>query len=130
MKTWNLTSFEEMFPAAIKPTKELGSSLITHLRTISKRATLVAAQAMFLQECKDASGAPVPLSFGHASKIAKELLAAEAASKPAKGGSKDIVEETPTTATMSKSRSRTTEPVKKSVGTPNVSYAPITDIIY
>ena len=128
MKTWNITDFDSIIPAVIKPAKDLGNNAIYNIRTISRRTTLAAAQGLFLSECKNETGAPIRLSFGHTAKIAKDLLAQEAATKAVQGGSNSSSAERENTETKLKLRRRATEPVKKTVGTPKARYLPIIDI--
>lgn len=69
---------------------------------------------MFLAECKDSTGAPIPMTFGHTARVAKDLLAAEAATKAAQDGG----EEASNTAinTKPKRRSKAAETTEKIVG--------------
>jgi len=68
---------EEIFPDNIKPIS-LGGTAINLLRAISRKVPKLGdARALFLAECKDADGAPIPISFSHADRIWKALKAEE-----------------------------------------------------
>ncbi|KAF4634996.1 hypothetical protein G7Y89_g3105 [Cudoniella acicularis] len=76
LKTYDLDNFDNLFPASIKPIS-LGQSAIVNLRSISKKVPdLADFQALFLAECKNPNGEPVPASFGHTQKISNALSAA------------------------------------------------------
>jgi hypothetical protein len=87
LETFGVGSVDEVFPQVIKPTAYLGNSALLNIRAISNRVdSLSTAQALFLGECKDSSGDPVPVSFMHTSNVLKTLKENEAASSATSHG--------------------------------------------
>jgi hypothetical protein len=124
LKAWNITDFDSIIPAAIKPSKDLGNLAIYNIRTISLRTTLTTAQDLFLNECKDETGAPIKLSRSHTAKIAKDLLEQDVAAKTARTGARNMSEK------RASAETKATEPVMKMVGTPKVHSLSIFDRLY
>jgi len=85
--TWKINDINDAFPPAIRPSKSLGTTAIANIRIIARQVpNLAAAQALFLGECKDSSGQPVPVSWNHTSKISKALKSAPGASSTPTAG--------------------------------------------
>jgi hypothetical protein len=78
LANWKITEIDLAFPAEIKPAS-LGNSAIVNIKNISTRKSLAEAQALFLKECKDSKGEPVPLGFRHTEKVLKALKDFESA---------------------------------------------------
>ena len=92
LETWGVGSLEEVFLPEIKPTGYLGTSAVLNIRAISNRVSSVSvAQGLFLGECKDDSGNPVPVSFGHTSNVLKTLKQNEAASAATSGSTSSAI---------------------------------------
>jgi hypothetical protein len=79
---WEVEKIEDAFPAGIKPAT-LGMSAISNIKSIAIRfPNLAEAQALFVKECKDSNGRPVPVSFSHTDRIVKELIKARKENEP------------------------------------------------
>lgn len=79
--TWNVDCPEGVFPPPIRPTTPLGTTAVMNLRAITNRVgNLAAVQALFVAECKNLDGGPIPGSFGHTKKILQTLKQNEAIS--------------------------------------------------
>lgn len=84
LEDWNfgssqLDAFERCLPENIRPTN-LGDTAISNLRSIARKTKndFAKARQMFIDECRDKNGRPVPLGWGHTSHVLEKLKEAEA----------------------------------------------------
>jgi len=109
---WKVDELADAFPDPIKP-GELGMSAVLNIKIIATKVPdLAVAQALFLNECKTANGAPVPVSFCYTDRIVRRLKEDDTSSSEAKANPKPTVEGSAGKEAAPKPRRATRSPSK------------------